>query len=62
MQSKTRCEATTTINNNSFITFVLNNGGATRDRTADLLNAIQALSQLSYSPKESTSYLIIIFK
>ena len=26
------------------------NGGATRDRTADLLNAIQALSQLSYSP------------
>ena len=28
------------------------NGGATRDRTADLLNAIQALSQLSYSPIE----------
>ena len=27
-----------------------NNGGAERDRTADLLNAIQALSQLSYSP------------
>ena len=26
-------------------------GGATRDRTADLLNANQALSQLSYSPK-----------
>ena len=25
-------------------------GGATRDRTADLLNAIQALSQLSYDP------------
>ncbi len=25
-------------------------GGARRDRTADLLNAIQALSQLSYSP------------
>ncbi len=25
--------------------------GAERDRTADLLNAIQALSQLSYSPK-----------
>jgi hypothetical protein len=25
-------------------------GGAKRDRTADLLNAIQALSQLSYSP------------
>ena len=28
----------------------LKNGGAKRDRTADLLNAIQALSQLSYSP------------
>jgi hypothetical protein len=27
------------------------NHGAERDRTADLLNAIQALSQLSYSPK-----------
>ena len=26
------------------------NGGAERDRTADLLNAIQALSQLSYGP------------
>jgi thiamine pyrophosphokinase len=25
-------------------------GGAGRDRTDDLLNAIQALSQLSYSP------------
>ena len=27
------------------------NGGAMRDRTADLLDANQALSQLSYSPK-----------
>jgi hypothetical protein len=27
-------------------------GGADRDRTDDLLNAIQALSQLSYSPNE----------
>ncbi len=26
------------------------NGGDERDRTADLLNAIQALSQLSYVP------------
>jgi hypothetical protein len=26
------------------------NGGADRDRTDDLLNAIQALSQLSYGP------------
>ena len=31
-------------------------GGATRDRTADLLNAIQALSQLSYSPKIERYY------
>ena len=28
-------------------------GGAKRDRTADLLHAMQALSQLSYSPKLS---------
>ena len=27
-------------------------GGDKRDRTADLLNAIQALSQLSYTPKQ----------
>ena len=27
-----------------------NNGGARRDRTADLYNAIVALSQLSYGP------------
>ena len=29
------------------------NGGADRDRTDDLLNAIQALSQLSYSPNKN---------
>ncbi len=29
-------------------------GGATRDRTADLLHAMQALSQLSYSPTVGT--------
>ncbi len=28
-------------------------GGARRDRTADLLHAMQALSQLSYSPTEA---------
>gem|GEM_PF-2048410 len=28
-------------------------GGARRDRTADLLHAMQALSQLSYSPLDS---------
>ncbi len=27
-------------------------GGARRDRTADLLHAMQALSQLSYNPNE----------
>ena len=31
-------------------------GGDKRDRTADLLNAIQALSQLSYTPR-SYSFL-----
>jgi hypothetical protein len=30
-------------------------GGDKRDRTADLLNAIQALSQLSYTPKETVA-------
>ncbi len=30
--------------------FGIENGGAMRDRTADLLRAKQALSQLSYSP------------
>ena len=29
---------------------LINSGGDKRDRTADLLNAIQALSQLSYTP------------
>ena len=29
-------------------------GGDKRDRTADLLNAIQALSQLSYTPVNKT--------
>ena len=31
-------------------------GGARRDRTADLLHAMQALSQLSYSPTERALY------
>ncbi len=30
-------------------------GGAERDRTADLVNAIHALSQLSYGPAEIPS-------
>ena len=32
-------------------------GGDKRDRTADLLNAIQALSQLSYTPKDKCYYI-----
>ena len=31
--------------------FSVPDGGDKRDRTADLLNAIQALSQLSYTPR-----------
>jgi hypothetical protein len=36
--------------NPHIVCFCYDNGGAKRDRTADLLNAIQALSQLSYGP------------
>ena len=51
MQIKRRCKATTINNNLSIYLYKISKiGGATRDRTADLLNAIQALSQLSYSP------------
>ena len=32
-------------------------GGDKRDRTADLLNAIQALSQLSYTPMFSCGFI-----
>jgi hypothetical protein len=32
-------------------------GGARRDRTADLLHAMQALSQLSYSPDKQAAHL-----
>ena len=32
-------------------------GGARRDRTADLLHAMQALSQLSYSPTGGATLL-----
>ena len=34
---------------------VVFDGGDKRDRTADLLNAIQALSQLSYTPVQLLS-------
>ena len=36
---------------NELLLLVPQNGGDKRDRTADLLNAIQALSQLSYTPE-----------
>jgi hypothetical protein len=32
------------------------NGGDKRDRTADLLHAMQALSQLSYTPEKNAHY------
>ena len=35
----------------------LEDGGARRDRTADLLHAMQALSQLSYGPKTCRSHV-----
>jgi hypothetical protein len=34
--------------------FAVEGGGARRDRTADLLHAMQALSQLSYGPKQES--------
>ena len=37
-------------------------GGAKQDRTADLLNANQALSQLSYSPINKTALVLSITK
>ena len=37
-------------------------GGDKRDRTADLLHAMQALSQLSYTPKRSTALVEENFK
>ena len=36
-------------------------GGDKRDRTADLLNAIQALSQLSYTPKFSCAVRQLLY-
>jgi hypothetical protein len=36
---------------------VISDGGADQDRTDDLLNAIQALSQLSYSPIKGVMFI-----
>lgn len=35
-------------------------GGGKRDRTADLLHAMQALSQLSYTPGQDKSAIILM--
>ena len=45
---------------NEFSLLLLEVGGDKRDRTADLLNAIQALSQLSYTPRcEEAKYEVL---
>ena len=46
-QNKSTAEQQKALKTNGFQGF---DGGDKRDRTADLLNAIQALSQLSYTP------------
>ena len=43
-------------------TYKIVDGGARRDRTADLLHAMQALSQLSYNPKIKTRSLMSYLK
>ena len=35
-------------------------GGGKRDRTADLLHAMQALSQLSYTPTGAKDYTFLL--
>ena len=42
-------------------TVYFNGGGDSRDRTGDLLNAIKALYQLSYTPKDLVLWHFIIF-
>ncbi len=61
MQIKRRCKATTINNNLSIYLYKISKiGGATRDRTADLLNAISLLSLhvkiLKMSAKPSQSH------
>ena len=53
MVDDTRLELVTSRTSSGCATSCANRpGGDKRDRTADLLNAIQALSQLSYTPKK----------
>jgi hypothetical protein len=44
------CKYQSLLCKDSYLQLVVSNGGARRDRTADLLRARQALSQLSYGP------------
>ena len=41
---------------------ILKGGGARRDRTADLLHAMQALSQLSYGPTMTALSGVVFFE
>ena len=43
-----------------YLQIITNHGGANRDRTDDLLNAIQTLSQLSYGPQKLNAYIGLI--
>ena len=47
-KNKTQEKNRRSLETQGFLRFLV--GGDKRDRTADLLNAIQALSQLSYTP------------
>jgi hypothetical protein len=46
----------------AFYVSLLNIGGGNRDRTCDLLNANQMLSQLSYAPENSGMFSLIYMK
>src|SRR5210317_2333303 len=52
LKSETSSRHTTRQNFLSVTTVLARSGGARRDRTADLLRARQALSQLSYGPSD----------
>ena len=43
---------------NDFTLLFCSGGGGKRDRTADLLHAMQALSQLSYTPLQNRNEIL----
>lgn len=43
---------------NDFTLLFCSDGGGKRDRTADLLHAMQALSQLSYTPLQNRNEIL----